>query len=314
MVTGDKNVFKPGTSAYERFMLQKGVVEELEAVFWGRGSMWPKIPNGPFDVVTVQDPFWRGLFAWYVSRKKKARFNVQVHTDFDAETSKNFIRHFLGVLTLRHADSIRVVSEKVKKQIEKYTPTPIFVLPIFVDIDKILSAAPANLDQEYPQVRQFGKVILVASRLEPEKNVGAAIDLINSLVKRFPTAGMLIAGKGSEEGQLKKKVRDLKLEENILFIGYRNDMGSIYKIADVLLLPSKFESYGASIVEALAAGIPVVSEDVGIHQEAAEKPIITSFRGWDQAISDIFTQNTKGKLKLSILPREKWAEEWKKTL
>ena len=123
MITGDKKV---ATSA--RFALQAAQVDKLAVVYWGRGALWPAMPQEHFDVVTVQDPFWRGLFAWRVARRMGAKFNVQVHTS---------VLTMLGKFILRRADSIRVVSEKIKKQVEAIgVRTPITVLPIYVDISK----------------------------------------------------------------------------------------------------------------------------------------------------------------------------------
>src|SRR6185437_9675076 len=115
MITGDRR-FGPG---HERFELQRAAVSELAVVYWGRGSLWPKIPAGKFDVVTAQDPFWRGLFAWHAAKKLHARFNVQVHTDLSAYGA---FKHILMQLVLRHADSVRVVSEKIKTQVVRINP------------------------------------------------------------------------------------------------------------------------------------------------------------------------------------------------
>lgn len=308
MVTGDKNLFISGTEAWTRLELQRKQVDELVPIFWGRGNIWPVIPEGSFDIVTAQDPFWRGLFAWYVARKKNARFNIQVHVDVRAQP---FSRRFLARIVLRQADSIRVVSERVKEQVTPYAYAPVSILPVFIDLEKIRRAIPADLKGDYPQ---FDKIILVASRLEPEKKVERAIDVMFKISQQFPRAGMLIAGKGSQEQELKEKVRKLGLEDKILFIGYRNDIASIYKAVDVLLLPSEFESYGASILEALEAGAPVVSEDIGIAKEAAIDPIVASFKDWDKAIIDIFTKNKKGKRRLSVLTAGEWGKKWKEIL
>ena len=127
MITGDKS-FGPG---HPRFELQKSAVEELAVIYWGRGALWPKIPKGQFDVVTVQDPFWRGLFAWVVARRLGVKLNVQVHTDLAVQS---LLRRVLAQIVLRHADSVRVVSEKIKNQI--HVRARVSVLPIFIDIER----------------------------------------------------------------------------------------------------------------------------------------------------------------------------------
>ena len=83
MITGDRS-FKPG---HARFELQRRAVEELAVVYRGRGSMWPKIPQIHFDVVTAQDPFWRGFLAWFLAHRRGARLNIQVHTDLAGQGS-----------------------------------------------------------------------------------------------------------------------------------------------------------------------------------------------------------------------------------
>src|SRR3989344_3726637 len=180
MITGDRRIFELGTEANARFKLQQSAVEELRAVFWGKGALIiPLFTNGKFDVVTSQDPFWRGLVAWFIARRLGARLNVQVHTDFEAETKSKPIRKLLGQIVLRHADSVRVVADKLKTQIQKFTKAPIAVLPVFTDLEKIRMASKADLT-EYSELKNK-RIILVASRLEPEKNVSAAIDVMQKI-------------------------------------------------------------------------------------------------------------------------------------
>ena len=65
MISGDQT-FGPGNPRYE---LQRSAVESLTVVYWGHGSMFPKVPSGTYDVVTAQDPLWRGHFALHISRR-----------------------------------------------------------------------------------------------------------------------------------------------------------------------------------------------------------------------------------------------------
>ena len=68
VITGDRR-FGPGNPRYD---LQRQAVEELTVVYWGRGALLPKLPAGPFDVVTAQDPFWRGFVGWYAAKRLRA--------------------------------------------------------------------------------------------------------------------------------------------------------------------------------------------------------------------------------------------------
>ena len=136
MITGDKKM-RPG---HPRFDLQATQVEKLEVLHWGRGSLWPALPSGSFDVVTVQDPFWRGLFAWRAARLLRARLNVQVHADVAAQS---MVKRELAKIVLRHAGSIRVVSKKLKQQVENMkVRAPITILPIFIDVQRFQNIVP----------------------------------------------------------------------------------------------------------------------------------------------------------------------------
>lgn len=133
VITGDRS-FKPGHTRYD---LQRSVVDDLAVVYWGRGSLLPKLPPGHCDVVTAQDPFWRGLFAFVVAKRLSAGLNVQIHADLEGQS---LIKRLLAKWVLRRAHSIRAVSEKIKLQVERVgVRAPIAVLPVFVDIAQYTS-------------------------------------------------------------------------------------------------------------------------------------------------------------------------------
>lgn len=306
MITGDRTMLRPGTEANARLELQRAAVDELAVVFWGVGNLLPRLPAGTWDIVTVQDPFWRGLFALFVARFKRASCNVQVHTDFDAETRQKPLRRMIARCVLARADSVRVVSERVRSQIQPHTRAAITTLPVFIDIEAFHRAAPSS------EFAEGSKKILVVARLESEKNVAAAIELMPAVLQEVPDAKLLIAGTGSQEQLLRARTRQLGLESVVLFLGYRREIASIYQSVDVVLVPSLYESYGASIVEALAAGTPVVSNDVGIAREAGA--IVTSADEWKDALVRCLRGKIRGELKIATPSREEWVRRWRKSL
>jgi glycosyltransferase involved in cell wall biosynthesis len=313
MITGDKRMLVPGTEANTRLELQRAQVEELKIVFWGRGSrsplsvIWAAVGK-KFDVVTVEDPFWRGLLGWIASRLCGARFNVQAHTDLLVQTLKR--QHALAHFVLRRADSIRVVSQKIKEQVRQAGAVArIDILPVFVDLEKVAESPAADLKKEFPQ---FGKIVLYAGRLEEEKNPSGAIEAFAVIVKEFPGAGLLMAGSGSKQEELEDLVRNLGLAGKVIFLGYRTDVPSLYKAADVLLVASWHESWGASMVEALAAGCPVVAPDVGVAKEVGAT---VAERGkLAQAAIDVLKSGARGQLRLQLPDKEEWAKAWKQSL
>ena len=297
MITGDRNIFIPGTEAYARFKLQRGVVEELRAVFWGKGALvMPLFVRGDFDVVTAQDPFWRGLIAWIVARRLGAKFNVQIHTDLSAQS---VIRHILAQIILRHADSIRVVSEKIKEQVMHVgVHTSVSVLPIFIDVDKFRSIKRQPHSQ---------KTILWIGRLEKEKNPEEALRILELVRDSGIDAGLVILGTGS----LHKRLEATYKLAYVGFEGWTNPL-EYFRRADVVVCTSKHESFGASIVESLAAGVPVVAPDVGVAKEAGA--IVVPREDLAKAVISVLKNNTHAELKLNLLSKEEWAKAWVNTL
>lgn len=295
MITGDKNLLIPGTEAYSRLALQKSVVPELEVVYWGHGSVWPVVPQGHFDVVTVQDPFWRGLFGWYVARKKRARFNVQIHVDL---RSQNYFRYLFARAILRRADSVRVVSERIQEQVKKYTRAPILKLPVFIDEARFHNLQP----QPHAQ-----KTILWIGRFETEKDPLSMLRIYQDVRREGVDVCLIMLGSGS----LERKLREMAKDFEVVFPGWQ-DTALFYPQADVVVSTSCYESWGASIVEALSAGVPVVSLDVGVAREAGA--FIAEENRLTEKIIEILTSGVRGELKLVLPTAKEWAQKWKESL
>ncbi len=228
------------------------------------------IASHKFLVITVQDPFESGLAGWFLKLKYKLPLQIQIHTDllspyFWQESWKNKGQVLLAKFLLPRADGIRVVSERIKDSLNSrflISDSKITVLPVFVDVKKIQSAKiKINLHEKYPD--QF--IILMASRLTKEKNIGMAIEAMRDIIKKYPNALLLIVGDGPEENKL--KAQSLGLEANIIFEPWTSDLVSYYKTADLFLATSNYEGYGRTVIESMAAGLPAVMTDVGLAGE-----------------------------------------------
>jgi glycosyltransferase involved in cell wall biosynthesis len=247
-------------------------------------------------VVTAQDPFWRGLLAWLVARRAGAKLNVQVHTDLDAQP---FPRRMLARIVLRRADSVRVVSEKVKKQVLAMRATAsIHVLPIYVDMSRFSSIKPVPHEQ---------KTILWVGRFEKEKDPLRAIGVLKEIQIRGIDAKLVMLG----EGSLAQSIRACAKGMSVELPGWK-DPAEFLPTADVVLCTSRHESWGASIVEALASGVSVVAPDVGIAKEAGA--IIATHDDFAEKVIGVLRSGARGELKLSLHGKDEWAKRWKQTL
>lgn len=117
------------------------------------------------------------------------------------------------------------------------------------------------------------KLILMAGRIEARKGFDLAVEYMVDILKS-PNVYMVIVGdiyrgKAIGEGrvgfeeELYSKIKRLKIEDSVLFLGYRSDLFQLMKQADVYLHLARHEGFGLVLLEAIAAGLPIVASHVG---------------------------------------------------
>ena len=305
-IGSDRKVFQQGSAVHSRLLEYGRCVGELHVVVFAKKSLgfkdeslhpniflyptnsytkagyfWSAVKKGmmlkhkdiTIDVVTVQDPFEAGFVGMVLSRAVGAGLHVQIHTDFmspyfSKESLLNRLRVYLAKYTLRNADAVRVVSERIKKSIESLVRPgiPVVVVPIFSE-KKDTGFSARNLKKDYPQ---FEKHILMASRLTPEKNIIIALEAMKEITTKHSKIGLVIVGSGPEEKRLKDFVQKNNLTQNVVFEGWSENLGPYYKTADVFLLTSNYEGYAMTVVEALSFCCPVIMTDVGCAGEVVK--------------------------------------------
>jgi glycosyltransferase involved in cell wall biosynthesis len=106
-------------------------------------------------------------------------------------------------------------------------------------------------------------VIGTVGRLSKEKNQVMLIDAATTALGKYPQLRFLIIGSGPEEIKLKDKVRKDGLEGKVIFPGLLTDMPTAYQAMDIFTLTSLTEGIPLTILEAMAAKLPVIATKVG---------------------------------------------------
>jgi glycogen synthase len=109
------------------------------------------------------------------------------------------------------------------------------------------------------------KLVLLVGRLVYEKGFQLALDALPEVIDKVGSVRFLVAGSGTHEAELKAQAERLGLSEHGVFLGWIGDdaLHSLYRIADLCVVPSIYEPFGLVALEAMASGCPCIVADTG---------------------------------------------------
>lgn len=129
-------------------------------------------------------------------------------------------------------------------------------------------AARHDLLSQFPGDSGVSRVVVAAGRLSPEKGFDVLVDAARPILDRDPRCGVVVFGEGGERQRLERRVAALGLGGRFVLPGFRHDLDRLLPWADVLAVPSHTEGLPNVVLEAAAAGVPVVATAVGGTPEA----------------------------------------------
>lgn len=106
-------------------------------------------------------------------------------------------------------------------------------------------------------------IIISVGRLTYQKGFHDLIDAFSIVRSSHPSAVLALAGGGGYRDELEKKITSLNLQEHVVLLGERKDIARLLSVSDIFVLASHWEGLPISILEAMAAGLPVVVTNVG---------------------------------------------------
>jgi len=142
----------------------------------------------------------------------------------------------------------------------------ISVIPNGIDPDDLPEEDPrelARLRSEF--ARPDENLVLLIGRLVYEKGFQLALEAMPAVIGALPNTRFLVAGSGTHEAELHKQAEELGLMEHGTFLGWIGDdvLHSLYRIADLTVVPSIYEPFGLVALEAMASECPCIAADTG---------------------------------------------------
>lgn len=239
------------------------------------------------DTIFALDPVSVGFPSLIAAKMLEKKFIVKVVGDYAWEqyvqtsgfiTPEEFqkkrfdfiteLRRTIEHLVARRADTVIVPSEYLKKIVMMWGVLEEKIIVIY----NAFESASAEEDRETIRRRLLwdGYIIISAGRLVPWKGFDALIELMPEVNKKIPHAKLVIAGSGPEEERLKAKSR--KLKASVVFTGNvsHDELLSYLKAADLCVLNTGYEGLSHLLLEAMAAGVPIITTSVGGNPELIE--------------------------------------------
>lgn len=138
-----------------------------------------------------------------------------------------------------------------------------------VDLNKFV---PQTLEKKKELRKQYGYndddfILIYAAEINENKNQKFLIDAMKVLKDRIANIKIIFAGTGVLKEKYEKYVRDLGLDDNVIFIGYRKDLHKLIPMCDLGVSASIREGLGMNVIEYLACGLPVVASNNRGHKE-----------------------------------------------
>lgn len=180
-------------------------------------------------------------------------------TDVMKFPNKNFVAKSILKYNFKNADLLCATSYTISEYISKITKKNVEVVPFGIDSGQFKPAKAESLFKE----EDF--VIGTVKPLEKLYNQEQLFEAFARLKPKYPHIRLLIVGSGSLEEKLKQKAIDLKLENDIVFTGRIPfaEVNKYYNMMKIMVNISEYESFGVSVVEAMACEVPVIVTNVG---------------------------------------------------
>lgn len=253
-----------------------------------------QIKKWHLDIIHSQTEFGVGTFARIVSKQFNIPLVHTYHTMY--EDYVHYITHgyfdkpskkIVEYLTLFYCDkTITELIVPTKKAWElfkdKYmVDRNVHIVPTGIDTDRFKPENNKNVKIEKERnklnIKKEDFIITFVGRIAEEKNIIFLLGNMKNIIKKCSNAKLLIVGDGPDLESYKKYAKENKFEENVIFAGKVpwEDIPKYYLISDIFVTASKSETQGLTVIEAMAATLPVVC----INDESFNTTVIDNLNG-----------------------------------
>lgn len=257
--------------------LLKGIPEEVEIINLNQDRLiniiyplYKYLSNNKPNIIWVN--LWPltsyAIIAWLLTGRIGQIF-VTEHNNFEKSyIKKNIFRriYFRLLLNYTHtyANGVTTVSNGLQYSLIKLVPR--LKNKIKTIYNPIVENKKEKVTEE--ELKSLSKIIwnqedsfkiLTVGEFKTQKNHELLIDALKIIINKKINVNLIILGNGILYEKIRKKIKEMKLEKEIMLPGYQEETEKWYKTADLFILTSNWEGFGNVIVEAMEYGLPIIS-------------------------------------------------------
>lgn len=199
-------------------------------------------------------------------------FTIGVHHafgDYQRKTRRWFVNRRQQRLALLGVS--KAVRDDIRDCLPLWSPDRIQTLYNRVDYGQLkMNLVERDAARDFLGLTKEQYVFANVGRLHPDKDQATLIKAFAAVADQLPRAVLVILGKGRLESELKQQARALGIAKQVLFLGMVPDAAQYYKAFDSFVLTSDHEPFGMVLLEAMAAGLPIIASDCGGGKEVVE--------------------------------------------
>jgi len=269
----DQHTEKTYLKEFSLQSMKNGVqINRLHALFLPFIKGYPVLPSLPAKLLTESVDLFHGHCFYYstaditafASRAKKRPFIYNPYF-YISETKKwRLYRETIGHLSMS-ADVVICISEYEKQLIERsgFSVKRFEIVSPGINLDEYYKKKPP-LFEKYGVDLSQNRILLFVGRIAPEKGVDVLIKAFSMALMKEPDLILAIVGPdGGERQAMLKLIDQFNCMDKIVFTGVlgRKELIAAYQEATLFVFPSRYEAFGIVLIEAMAAGLPIVASN-----------------------------------------------------
>lgn len=206
-------------------------------------------------------------YAGYMTKKMLEEYGIELPmvttlhgTDITLVGNHPFYKSAV-TFSINKSDIVTSVSASLKEDTLRLfdIKVPIQVVPNFIEVKDTSEFTDC---QRELMADENERIITHISNFRPVKRIQDVVHIFEQISNQIP-AKLIMVGEGPEREYAEHRCREIGIEDKVSFVGNSNEIDKILCFSDLFLLPSEKESFGLAALEAMAAGVPVISSNTG---------------------------------------------------